>query len=88
MHFDRWFQLALSLYFFSRHKDYFFLIIFFLTLLSVLMFRLIKHHHFNSIRTITSKAIERPHAHAFYDDKITTVIYTHTHTFFLVNLFP
>ncbi|KAG0750007.1 hypothetical protein G6F57_000661 [Rhizopus arrhizus] len=36
------------------------------------MFRLIKHHHFNSIRTITSKAIERPHAHAFYDDKITT----------------
>lgn len=52
------------------------------------MFRLIKHHHFNSIRTITSKAIERPHAHAFYDDKITTVIYTHTHTFFLVNLFP
>lgn len=25
------------------------------------------------LRTITSKAIERPHSHAFYDDKITTV---------------
>jgi hypothetical protein len=32
-----------------------------------------KKHHFIQIRSIASKAIERPHSQAFYDDKITTV---------------
>lgn len=69
---DRWFQLAFSIFSHGTNINFFFYFIFPI-LLSVFMFRLIKHHQFNSIRTITSKAIERPHAHAFYDDKITTV---------------
>lgn len=31
-------------------------------------------HQFRQVRSIASKTIERPHSHAFYDDKITTVM--------------
>lgn len=32
-----------------------------------------RKHNFSQFRFIASKAIERPHSQAFYDDKITTV---------------
>lgn len=39
------------------------------------MFRLAGFQNLhNQVRSIATKAIERPRSHAFYDDKITTVI--------------
>jgi hypothetical protein len=64
-----------SIYFYDTVVIFFIILFLFLHNLKMLRFISItkKHHHLIQVRQIASKAIERPHSQAFYDDKITTV---------------